>query len=101
MTVDEFRSKLLPTIVDGLNQIVKADEAVANTVLQAFDSDFNGTITIQELENNPVLMMAISPDVDLLDASGKFNPGQDGVKDSYSVGLGFTCVLATFTAPEG
>jgi hypothetical protein len=99
VTVDEFRSKLLPAIADGLNQIIKTDKAMANTLLQAFDSDKNGTITVQELENNPLLMLAISPDLDLLDASGKFNPGQDGVKDSYSVGLGFTCVPATFTAP--
>jgi hypothetical protein len=99
VTVEEFRSKLLPSIADGLNQIIKADQAVANTLLPIFDSDHNGTITIQELENNPLLMIAVSPDLDLLDASGKFNPGQDGVKDSYSVGLGFTCVPATFTAP--
>ena len=100
VTVEEFRSKLLPAIADGLTQIIKVDNAVANTLLQAFDSDHDKTITTQELENNPLLMMAISPDLDLLDASGNFNPGQDGVKDSYSVGLGFTCVAATFTAPE-
>jgi hypothetical protein len=76
-----------------------ADQALPTTLLQAFDSDQNGTITIQELENNPLLMLAVSPDLDLLDASGNFNPGQDGVKDSYSVGLGFTCVPDTFTAP--
>jgi hypothetical protein len=99
VTVDEFRGKLLPAIAGGLNEIIKADKAVANTLLQTFDSDRNGTITIQELENNPVLMLAISPDLDLLDASGKFYPNQDGVKDSYSLGLGFTCVPAIFTAP--
>lgn len=99
VTVDEFRSKLLPAITDGLNQVIKADQAVAPTLLQALDSDHNGTITVQELENNPVLMIAIAPDLDLLDGSGKFNPGQDGVKDSYSVGLGFTCVPAIFAAP--
>jgi hypothetical protein len=99
VTVDEFRSKLLPAITDGLNQVVKADKAVATPLLQALDSDHNGTITVQELENNPVLMIAFAPDLDLLDASGKFSPGQDGVKDSYSVGLGFTCVPATFAAP--
>ncbi len=99
VTVEEFRSKLLPALAAGLNQVIKTDKAVATPLLQAFDSDHNGTITPQELENNPVLMLAISPDLDLLDASGKFNPGQDGVKDSYSVGFGFTCVPATFTAP--
>jgi hypothetical protein len=99
VTVDEFRGKLLPAMADGLNKITKTNNAMASTILQAFDSDQNGTITVQELENNPLLMIAISPDLDLLDASGKFNPGQDGVKDAYSVGLGFTCVSAVFTAP--
>jgi hypothetical protein len=99
VTVDEFRGKLLPAIAGGLNEIIKADKAVASTLLQTFDSDHDGTITAQELENNPVLMLAISPDLDLIDAAGKFNPNQDGVKDSYSLGLGFTCVAATFTAP--
>jgi len=99
VTVADFRGKLLPAIVDGLNAIIKTDKNAAAPILQALDSDQNGTITIQELENNPLLIVALSPDLDLLDASGKFNPGQDGVKDSYSLGLGFTCVPATFTAP--
>ena len=99
VTVDEFRSKLLPALVAGLNQIINTSKTAATPLLQIFDSDHNGTITVQELENNPLVMLAISPDLDLLDASGKFNPGQDGVKDSYSVGLGFTCAPATFTAP--
>jgi len=99
VTVDEFRSKLLPAIAEGLNGITKLNNAQASSLLKTFDKDNNGTITAQELENNPVLMMSISPDMDLLDASGKFNPGQDGVKDSYSLGLGFTCVPAVFTAP--
>jgi hypothetical protein len=99
VTVDEFRSKLLPAIAEGLNGIRKLNNPEANNFLKTFDTDNNGTISAQELETNPVLMIAISPDMDLLDASGKFNPGQDGVKDSYSLGLGFTCVPATFTAP--
>ncbi len=99
VTVEEFKGKLLPALADGLNKIIKEKNASSQTLLNAFDSDRNGTITLEELEGNPVLMMAISPDLDLLDASGKFNPGQDGVKDSYSVGLGFTCVPATFAAP--
>jgi hypothetical protein len=99
VSVDEFRGKLLPAIADGLNQTVKADKAAADSILPLLDLNHDGAITVQELEGNPVFMLAISPDMDLLDASGKFNPGQDGVKDAYSVGLGFTCVPATFTAP--
>jgi hypothetical protein len=99
VTVDEFREKLFPSITEGLNQIIKTDQDVANKVLPIFDSDRNGIITVQEMENNPLLNLAAAPDLDLLDASGKFNPDQDGVKDSYSVGLGFTCVPATFSTP--
>jgi len=99
VTVDEFRGKLLPAIANGLNQIIKMDQTMANTILPVFDADQDGIITAKELENNALLMLAASPDLDLLDASGKFNPGQDGVKDSYSIGLGFTCVPASFPAP--
>lgn len=99
ITDEEFHSSLLPAIADGLNQVITADKALTNTLLNAFDTDNDGTITLQELENNPVLMIAFSPDLDLLDASGNFNPGQDGVKDSYSMGLGFTCVPAVFILP--
>jgi len=99
VTVEEFRSRLLPAIADGLNQIIKENNTAATPLLRAFDSDKDGAITAQELEKNPILMIAVSPDLDLLDASGKFNPGQDGVKDSYSIGLGFTCVPATFVVP--
>jgi hypothetical protein len=99
VTSDELRGNLLPAIAAGLNQITKADKTAADTLLPIFDTDGNGTITSKELESNPLLMIAISPDLDLLDASGNFNPNQDGVKDSYSVGLGFSCVPASFAVP--
>jgi hypothetical protein len=100
VTDEEFQDKLLPAIAIGLNQLIKDNNSAAPTLLQAFDSDKDETITTQELENNPVLMIAISPDLDLLDASGAFNPGQDGTRDSYSIGLGFTCVPASFVTPK-
>ncbi|MDD2921159.1 MAG: hypothetical protein PHQ36_02640 [Anaerolineales bacterium] len=100
LSIEEFRGKILPAVTEGLNLAIKADQNVANTLLPLFDSDRNGTTTVEEFESNPLLMMAVSPDLDMLDASGNFNPNQDGVKDSYSLGLGFTCVPAVFTAPE-
>ena len=96
VTDDEFRSKLLPAIAKGLNQVLEVNPAAASMVLQAFDSNSDAKISVEELEKNPILTMAASPDLDLLDGSGTFNPGQDGKKDAYSVGLGFTCVPATF-----
>lgn len=99
ITVEEFRGKMLPALADGLNQIIASDSTAANTILQAFDADKDKIITTEELEKNIILMIAISPDLDLLDSSGAFNPGQDGVKDSYSIGLGFTCVPSSFISP--
>jgi hypothetical protein len=96
VTVEEFSGKVLPPIAEGLNLVIRSDATAATAILQAFDADGNGAITSQELENNPLLMIAVSPDVDMLDASGNFNPRQDGVNDSYSVGMGFTCVPATW-----
>jgi hypothetical protein len=99
-TAEEFEGSFLPAIAEGFNQIIKTNTTAATPLLQAFDSDKDGLITAQELEKNPVLMIAVSPDLDLLDSSGKFNPGQDGAKDSYSMGLGFTCVPAAFIVPD-
>jgi hypothetical protein len=99
-TAEEFEGSFLPAIAEGFNQIIKTNTTAATPLLQAFDSDKDGLITAQELEKNPVLMIAVSPDLDLLDSSGKFNPGQDGTNDSYSMGLGFTCVPAAFIVPE-
>ncbi|MBL8102847.1 MAG: hypothetical protein JNM02_09985 [Anaerolineales bacterium] len=96
VTVEEFRNRLLPAIADGLNQVIAVNNSVATPILQAFDSNKDKVITVEELEKNPVLMIAVSPDLDLLDESNTFNPGQDGVKDSYSIGLGFTCIPASF-----
>lgn len=53
-------------------------------------------VTLDELRNNSLIAPLLVPDVDLFDADGYFNPRQDGVKDSLSVGLAFTAVGATF-----
>jgi hypothetical protein len=99
ITSEDFRGNLLPALAAGIDQVIKADQTAATVLLPIFDADGNGTITSEELEKNPLLMLAVSPDLDLLDGSGNFNPGQDGVKDSYSAGLGFTCVPAIFDVP--
>ena len=63
-------------------------------------------VTLEELGNNSLISSLLAPDVDLFDCSGGewptgccFDPRVDGVKDSLSVGLGFTGVGATFTLP--
>jgi hypothetical protein len=100
LSISEFREKILPAIAEGLNLAVSNNPDTAKPLLAVFDTDKNGTISAQELEANPLLTLAIAPDLDLLDGSGNFNPRQDGEKDSFSMGLGFTCVPAVFITPE-
>lgn len=99
ITVSEFNGKILPAIAAGLNQLSAADKSAAGALISTLDGNNDGTISSDELAENVLVKLATTPDLDLLDASGKFNPRQDGVKDSMSVGLGFTCAPAVFTAP--
>ena len=99
ISVEEFRAGLFPALADGMTVLAQSGATGAATLLQGFDADQNGTITALELENHFLVKVAVTPDLDLLDASGVFNPNQDGVKDSLSIGLGFTCASANFTAP--
>ncbi len=63
-------------------------------------------VTVAELVNDDLISSILSPDVDLLNCGADqpqtcttFSPRQDGVKDSVSMGVGFTGVNATFTEP--
>ncbi len=69
------------------------------------DDDADCVITLEELLNNSLISSLLAPDVDLLDCPSAtsdpsectFNPRQDGVKDSLSLGIGFDMVNGTFT----
>ena len=55
-------------------------------------------ITVDEIMANDLIASLLAPDVDLLDGSGNYNPNSDDTKESLSLGLGFTCVGATYTS---
>lgn len=57
-------------------------------------------VTLEELKNNSLISSLLAPDVDLFNgdpAAGNFDPRNDGVKDSLSLGIGFDAVGGTFT----
>jgi hypothetical protein len=69
-------------------------------VLTFFDDNEDCTVTVEELEANSLISSTIgAPDLDLFDESGNFNPRQDGVKESLSLGVGFSAVAGEFTVP--
>jgi hypothetical protein len=63
-------------------------------ILDLFDADHDGEVTADELRANFVFAAVFFPDLDLLLGDGR--PGQDGVNESISLGLGFTTRYATF-----
>jgi hypothetical protein len=57
-------------------------------------------VTLEEMKANSLIASTLlNPDLDLLDADGNFNPNADGVKDSLSLGVGFSGVKGEFTLP--
>jgi hypothetical protein len=63
-------------------------------ILALFDANGDHMVTGEELRQNSLLQAVFSPDLDLLDANG--NPGQDGIRESVSLGFGFTSNHAIF-----
>lgn len=58
-------------------------------------------ISVAEVQNNAIIKTALGPDIDLLDASGVFQEDpadRDGMIDSVSLGVKFSCVNAVFTS---
>lgn len=99
---------VIPVLAATLQALVDASctgstpdscDARARTILALFDANHDLEITADELRGNNIIRSIFSPDVDLLKANGQ--PGRDGVKESLSLGLGFTAREARFDAPPG
>lgn len=111
ITEQEARDNLLPVIAGFVMDIVTRDctgdpgsccdaGSTGETLLDIFDPDsMDCVVSADEVENNDLVSTILSPDLDLLDENGNFNPNSDDTNDSISVGLGFTAVGATFTKP--
>lgn len=64
-------------------------------------------VDFQELLDNSLISSLLAPDVDLLDCSNasdpphdcEYSPRTDEIKDSLSLGVGFSAVTGTFTKP--
>lgn len=108
----ELDSLILPSVVDGLQSTVDAECAGAppnccpsgsngETLLDLFDENQDCEITLAELLDNSLISSLLAPDVDLLDSTNGnvFSPRTDGIKDSLSLGVGFTAVGAQFPLP--
>lgn len=104
----ELNDNVVPALAGLLDARIGADagcrtnendcEAGNKLIRMYFDiSPKDGTISVAEIRNSPLLAAVFTPDVDVLGANGQ--PGSDGNPDSVSISLGFGGVKGSFTAP--
>jgi hypothetical protein len=112
VTVDEINDNILPQLVVVMESTVQQDcsgthpdccTAGSNgeDLVGLFDSDGSCDISLDELKDNALLSGLLSPDLDLFDAEGFYLPNDDGVKDSLSLGVGFSATTGGFQLPPG
>jgi hypothetical protein len=79
-----------------------ADGSTGQLLIDLFDESEpqDCMVTLEELKNNSLISSLLAPDVDLFNGEpvqANFDPRQDGVKDSLSLGIGFEAVGGVFT----
>jgi hypothetical protein len=114
ITMEDINTKVIPAVSDVVADLIAEDctgafpdccedtESTGATTLDFFnDPDSEDCeVTEAELRDNSIIKSTLlNPDLDLLDGDGNYNPDDEGTKDSLSLGVGFTGVAATFTAP--
>jgi hypothetical protein len=107
----DVQNILIPALAQSLNQIITQDPNSANAmqVEQIFDTggcvDANGTMAKAndgkidpcEVSSNQIVQNVLAPDVQIYDQNGSYAPNKlNNMKDSFSVGVGFTAVKASF-----
>ncbi len=107
VTSEDVDSVILPEVHAVISDVIASD-CFAGTcapgsdgelLLNLFDADDDGMVSLDELRDNDLIRSLVAPDLDLFDADGDFNPRVDGVNDSLSFGFGFTGVGAVFDRP--
>ena len=108
----DVQDELIPAVADLIASLLESSNCTGNPdeccpadstgeqVLSFFDDNGDCEVTAEELAANSLISSTIgNPDLDLFDEGGEFNPRQDGVKDSLSLGIGFTAVAGDFAVP--
>lgn len=109
ITTEVVESTVIPLMTASFSDVVEEDcsgtpetgccdsGSSGESLIEFFDEPPEDCqISEDEVRNNELLSIQLQPDIDLLDASGDFNPGQDGVNDSLSFGIRFDSVGAEF-----
>lgn len=108
VTTQQLNTELVPKLAEQFTLIVTRDcpgsdhtscaAGSSGAQLQSmFDANDDLVISAEELQTNPLVQSILAPDLDLVRANGK--PGQDGVPDAMSAGIGFEAVKARLVRP--
>ena len=108
ITAAQVDTRLIPELAELYSAIVAqdcpgpgpqscADGSMGKSIQNLFDEDDDLVITEDELRESSLIQAVLAPDLDLVKANG--NPGQDGVEDALSAGLGFEAVRARLVRP--
>lgn len=96
ITQQQLDTALLPAVVRMMNDAIDRDEGCpeackagtsAALIIEVFDKDKSGSVTLAELQASSIIQTLLAPDLDL---------DEDGLRESISLGLGFDCVAASF-----
>jgi hypothetical protein len=103
ITQHQVDTVLLPAVVGMMNAAIARDPGCpaacasgtsAALIIEVFDTNEDGMITLAELMGSAIIQTLLAPDLDLLDEAGAAEP--DGLTESISLGMGFDCVPASF-----
>jgi hypothetical protein len=113
---DDLDTAVLPAVLDVITELIDYDcpysppdccNAGTNGafLLALLDDCSTGSstcdcqVTLTELSENSLVQSMLRSDVDLLDNTGAYNPGQNGDNESISLAIGFTAATANFPPP--
>ncbi len=112
ITDDDLQQEVLPAVHAAINVSVVEDcmgtvpdccedGSTGATIVGLFDADpVDCSVSLDEIKESNLIKSLLTADVDLLNESGAYDPLSDGVKDSLSLGVGFTAITGTFTIPQ-
>jgi len=110
ITEDELHATLFPAIHHFVVELTEEDctgteapccdpGSTGKTLMSLIDENKDCAISLEEFRANPQIQQLFPLDVDLFNEAGELAPGEDGIRDSLSFGIGFSAARASFPAP--
>jgi hypothetical protein len=91
---EDVDGKVLPAVAALVTAQVQ--DPMASAAVKMFDTNMDGTVTVEELKGNSLITNFLAPDIQLFE-NGVYKPNPAKTnKDSLSLGIQFTAVKAGF-----